>query len=469
MKKSIAGAALFVIAAALMMKLGGAQPRFDHELHARLFPVCGSCHEGIESGDVAAMYPSAQDCAQCHNGKDEEKIEWSGPQRVASNLKFVHADHFESAGEKDCEACHASKPGAQYMSVARARPETCLACHTDGQQGAGPVVHYAQTNDCAQCHVPLRAATGLGTAQIARFGQPRAHAAQDFLMLHSRTTVQDAANCATCHTTESCSRCHANAANVKVIASLGSNANVTGVVAGKKAVYPKPFDHTQRGFREQHGMLAEAGLESCSNCHTREGCQQCHRGNSAADAMAQLPLRNQAPGVSITRRGSAHPAGFAEAHGNTAGASGESCTSCHSEKFCSDCHQGADSRKFHPANFATRHAQAVYAADTDCASCHNRESFCQSCHNGLGLSANGQRTTQFHNGQSIWLLQHGQPARQNLESCTSCHTQSSCARCHSSKGGWGVNPHGSGNTSQKLGDKNQPQCLRCHFSGAMRN
>jgi hypothetical protein len=172
------------------------------------------------------------------------------------------------------------------------------------------------------------------------------------------------------------------------------------------------------------------------------------------------------PGVDLKSRArTAHPPGFANAHGTAAGAGGESCTSCHQQKFCSDCHQGADSKRFHPANFASRHAQSVYAGDGDCSSCHSRESFCQSCHTGLGLNSTGQRTTTFHDGQSLWLLQHGQPARQSMESCASCHTQSSCTRCHASnaKGGWGVSPHGSMDVA-KIKDKNQVVCLRCHLS-----
>jgi predicted CXXCH cytochrome family protein len=469
MKNSIASAILFLVAVILLIKLAGAEERFDHEKHANLFPLCTSCHEGIETGDQAMFYPKAADCGNCHDGKTERKTDWTAPHRVATNLKFEHTRHFDEAKDDDCASCHAKQGGAKRMSVARAQPETCLACHNKEQKGSGPVAHLSSANDCAQCHVPLREARHLPRVTVAAFPEPASHKGAEFLKEHARITVKDATTCATCHTSESCSRCHANAKDVKVIASLGSNETVTGIVAGKKAVYPTPADHREVGFYDQHGMLAEAGAQTCANCHTRESCQQCHSGRVGADAIAKLALRNVAPGVDLsTRRRAAHPANFAQAHGTTAGAGGESCTSCHADKFCSDCHQGSTSRKFHPANYASRHAPAVYAGENECASCHTRETFCQSCHNGLGLSANGQRTTQFHTGQSVWLLQHGQPARQNLESCTSCHTQSSCARCHSNKGGWGVSPHGSRIPGGKTADKNQVTCLRCHYSGTFK-
>ncbi|HEY0673273.1 MAG TPA: cytochrome c3 family protein [Longimicrobiales bacterium] len=467
MKKSIVTAILFILSVVLLIKLAGAEQRFDHNKHANLFPLCTSCHEGIETGAQAELYPSRESCANCHDGKVERKVDWQGPQRVASNLKFEHPEHFAEAKDSDCAACHAKSPGAKRMNVVRAQAETCIACHQK-DKGAAPVQHFAQNNDCTQCHKPLRDARALAGTQIAAFPQPPSHKQADFLQAHARTDLSGVASCATCHTAESCSRCHANARDVKVIAALGNNELVTGLVAGKKAVYPEPPDHKRAGFAESHGALAEANVQRCSNCHTREGCLQCHSGRVAADEIAALPLRDVAPGVDMPARGRVHPANFATAHGNTAGANGESCTSCHAESFCSDCHQGADSRKFHPANFVSRHAQAVYAGETECSSCHSRETFCQSCHNRLGMTANGERTTQFHTGQAIWLLQHGQPARQNLESCTSCHTQSSCARCHSSKGGWGVSPHGSAVPSGKLADKNQITCLRCHYSGTFR-
>jgi predicted CXXCH cytochrome family protein len=443
------------------------QDRFDHADHANLFPVCTSCHAGIESGDAAALYPTAADCARCHNGKTRREVEWKGPVRVATNLKFSHEVH-----QIECSSCHAKNGATERMQVARAKPEACFECHTPENQPTGPVVHLAATSECTMCHVPVKDARALAQQQIADFPQPPSHKEPGFLAGHKQATVTSAATCAVCHTKESCSRCHANAGSVKVIASLGSDERVAGLVASKKAVYPKPADHQRANFAAEHGTLAQSGIETCANCHTRDGCQQCHSGSSAADQLARLPVRvaGLAPGVALKKSSArtAHPPGFANAHGTTAGANSESCTSCHQQKFCSDCHQGADSRRFHPANFSSRHSDAVYSGDGECASCHNRESFCQTCHTGLGLNSTGQRTTTFHTSQSIWLLQHGQPARQNMESCASCHTQSSCTRCHATngKGGWGVSPHGSMNAS-KLKDKNQVVCVRCHLSGTL--
>ena len=466
-------AALILIATIVTATVRGvSQDKFNHAQHAKLFPVCTTCHAGIQSGDKTTIFPAPTDCARCHDGKRQDKIDYKQPAMTQSNLKFDHVDHaanLEGTKDNDCLTCHAKATPKKWMNVGRAAPETCIACHNNNRKITGPVVHLAMNNDCRMCHVALKDAQWLPQQRIAAFPKPPSHDANDFLAQHKTTTVAGAAKCATCHTQESCSRCHANAANVKVITALGSNAKVASIVADKKPLYPKPADHTQKNFRVLHGELASASVETCSNCHTRNSCQTCHSGSSAADALARLPVRvaGAAPGVDLRSKArNAHPAGFANSHAIVAGSNGANCTSCHQQKFCSDCHQGADSRKFHPANFSQRHAEAVYSAQSDCASCHNRESFCQTCHTGLGMNSTGKRATPFHNAQAVWLLQHGQPARQNMESCASCHTQASCTRCHATNanGGWGVNPHGSMDVAA-LKKSNQVTCLRCHKSG----
>jgi hypothetical protein len=119
---------------------------------------------------------------------------------------------------------------------------------------------------------------------------------------------------------------------------------------------------------------------------------------------------------------------------------------------------------FHPANYIVRHGADAYGGTRDCGSCHNTESFCKSCHQGSGLAARGRIDVAFHDGQPLWLLQHGEAARKGLEGCVSCHRQQDCTRCHSAAGGWGVNPHGAGFDAGRMSDRNQLVCGRCHVT-----
>jgi hypothetical protein len=139
------------------------------------------------------------------------------------------------------------------------------------------------------------------------------------------------------------------------------------------------------------------------------------------------------------------------------------CSGCHAQTFCADCHAGENKRRFHPANFAMRHSADAYGRETNCASCHNTEAFCRDCHREGGLASRGRLDVAFHTAQPLWLLQHGRAARQGLESCASCHEQRDCMACHSTTG-WGVNPHGRDFNADRMAKKAGVSCGFCHLT-----
>jgi hypothetical protein len=157
-----------------------------------------------------------------------------------------------------------------------------------------------------------------------------------------------------------------------------------------------------------------------------------------------------------------HAPGFLTEHGPSAAAGQLTCSGCHERKMCADCHDGEGRRRFHIPDFVVRHASDAYGRQRECATCHNTESFCRACHAGAGLRAEGRLDVAFHTGQPLWLLQHGQAARQGLESCTSCHTQRDCMQCHSALG-WSVSPHGPGFDGARMAKRNRAICRACHF------
>ncbi|HSR43481.1 MAG TPA: cytochrome c3 family protein, partial [Longimicrobiales bacterium] len=65
--------------------------------------------------------------------------------------------------------------------------------------------------------------------------------------------------------------------------------------------------------------------------------------------------------------------------------------------------------------------------------------------------------------EPLWLLRHGQAARQSLESCASCHTQRQCLQCHSTFGAFQVNPHGADFDARRAWERNPGVCLACHL------
>lgn len=472
---------------------GGA---FPHAVHAGLFPVCTGCHAGAAPGAKdAALYPGKEVCASCHDGKRQDPVDWTAPRAHGSNLRFSHSDHaaglVDAGLTADCARCHtpsgATTTKAAMIALTGAKPEVCLGCH----EHQAPA-HLAESARCRTCHVSLARATKLDSARLAALPMPPGHDAADFVLRHGPTEGVAKARCAICHTQESCTRCHMNAATVPPIAALESNARMVLAARGKPAKYPLPANH-DASWDASHGATARSAIQSCANCHAQQGCRGCHIGEGAQQQIARLPVATPGgpqgalavastkPAVSAKAtpagpsapralaftaptRNRAHPTGFAEAHGTAAASGSSTCTGCHARSFCSGCHAGSSKPVFHPANFMLRHAADAYGGSKNCGSCHNTESFCKSCHRGAGLTARGRIDVAFHTGQPLWLLQHGEAARKGLEGCTSCHRQQDCTRCHSASGGWGVNPHGPGFDAARASDRNQLVCARCHVS-----
>ena len=155
-----------------------------------------------------------------------------------------------------------------------------------------------------------------------------------------------------------------------------------------------------------------------------------------------------------------HAAGFLKAHPAQAAAGG-TCAACHARSFCVDCHQGQKSQ-YHPLNFVAQHGPESYSSDAQCTACHSTEAFCRTCHIRTGNGARERTKAAFHSAQPLWLLNHGQAARQGLESCAACHTQASCAQCHSATGGWGISPHPANFDARRAARLNSQSCLLCH-------
>jgi len=141
------------------------------------------------------------------------------------------------------------------------------------------------------------------------------------------------------------------------------------------------------------------------------------------------------------------------------------CRSCHTENSCVECHDGPGSPGFHPLNFLASHSTEAFGRVSDCTSCHNSEAFCRECHLNLGMEGRGDLVAPFHDSQTLWILSHPQAARQDLESCVTCHRQSDCLRCHSATSGLRINPHGPDFNPSGMADRNQGACILCHGSG----
>lgn len=470
-------AALLAMGAATLIGAGGhladrlAYDRFDHWQHRRVFPTCQGCHAGAQDS-TRSFWPAASDCANCHDGTIEKKVDWSPPTGPRpSNLRFNHLVHTRKAGERlsrdsvVCTSCHLAQ-GAPWMRVRRSEVPRCLACHGVKAE------HLAAANTtCGTCHLTLPEATALSRERIAHFPAPPYHFDASFPLAHadfaqpppgdSASHTGVSRSCATCHARDFCVSCHVNAPEVPAIQALAPDPRSLAIEVKLDA----PVSHAAPEFIKRHGQVVRRDPQSCAACHTRESCLTCHVAQPAVAVAMHAAGPGRGPGASVNRhRPTTHGDDFTDRHAPVASAAPRSCAACHARADCLDCHRpnAASAPGYHPAGFLSRHPASAYARETTCAECHNSGAFCSDCHQQAGLTARGALRGGFHDAKQNFLLGHGPAARQSLESCVSCHAERDCLTCHSALGGRRFNPHGPGFDADRMRRHNPQVCTVCH-------
>lgn len=436
--------------------MGLQEQSFPHETHEGLFPICSGCHTGVPANNFEEFFPSVELCNQCHTGDQTKTDFWSDREPREGNLSFAHGFHEAAFGTSapTCEACH-STPGGVRMAVSEdIQLETCWNCHsaTDHQVDA----------NCATCHIPL-AETNLSTERIARFQLPVDHAAPTFLMEdHGSLAGEGTARCATCHTSDRCVACHVDTEKEPIQAMQAAPEGM--VLPGTYARYQAPASHESKQWLEDH--RGSASRAECSTCHTSNDCMACHV-QPAPGVIGELMSAEEsvAPGVRVEGHApSSHESlFFMNTHSVLGASDGGQCATCHVERFCTECHDGPSNGGYHPSDFVARHPAEAFGQDAECATCHNTQAFCRSCHVEVGFASNGRLGAGYHDAESLWLLRHGQAARQNLETCASCHAQNDCTQCHSVAGAFKVSPHSPDFDAQAAWDRSPTTCLACHL------
>jgi len=204
--------------------------------------------------------------------------------------------------------------------------------------------------------------------------------------------------------------------------------------------------HQNTDWLGDHRVSAGKGGTNCSDCHAQSFCSECHFGGGVDVELRKLSYkRNYMP--------KNHRTDFISIHPIKAKDNPQTCTRCHTQKFCSDCHSkfsGSDLK------FKSHRRQFSDLPQNVAGSSHNGYSSkdCQMCH------PNGLLT------KHEWSADHAIEARRNLQSCQVCHSDGkTCLTCHSSKSGLRVSPHPrnwasiSGNFKSRSNGKT---CAICH-------
>jgi hypothetical protein len=225
-------------------------------------------------------------------------------------------------------------------------------------------------------------------------------------------------------------------------------------------------------------------MSACLQCHRdgsqERHCADCHLaklGGLIETTFAHGELVPARDGL-----GDQHGPGFAQHHEQQARQVGATCTACHDRSECVECHQGVvKPMDFHPGNYLLTHAVDARRGRPDCNACHRYESFCVGCHERSGLGTRG--VSKFDSNDPNHLFHpagwatagvgpnlHAQQARRNVTSCASCHREEDCLKCHTAEPGNTVraSPHPNGWRGslrcRAMDRANRRMCLRCHVT-----
>jgi hypothetical protein len=308
------------------------------------------------------------------------------------------------ADDNKCSTCHRTLASATALSDQRVGALPKLPSHaradfiaTHGAAAATAASTCATCHareSCERCHANAARVPAIGTlardARVARLvagkaiPAPADHRRAEFELEHGSAARASTARCAACHSRPSCEACHTGDGAKAVLDKLPGAAEAAGhgvrLRADRQPMAGKRDTTTHRvrvhpvDFARAHGTQVASGAMNCAGCHAQRYCADCHAGERT------------------TRR--YHPANFVSRHAPESYSRDTECSTCHStEAFCRDCHRqaglaaktGNRSLAFHTAQplWLVQHGRAARQQLSTCTACH-QQSYCMQCHSDVG-------------------------------------------------------------------------------------
>lgn len=295
-RRVAAAFAAFIVAWGVAVAVAGLVARSDRG-------CVSACHAkaGLARAHTSSSHAGVT-CAACHSAQGATGVIADG---LAMQRMFVGA-----------------VSGVDAIAQPLASDVSCRRCHARALkltvESRGIAVRHADFADvsCLQCH------GGTGHRRPQR--------------VYGRTQMQD---CTSCHKsgaedTDACDRCHVDAgeldpAQAQTVwrATHGPEWESThgaGDLSSCSSCHPRaycadchgtPIPHSSRWPVEHGKRLNAARRAACLRCHEAQWCADCH-------------------GVPIP-----HPTGFLALHGEMTARVGEPvCTACHTKTACDECH-----------------------------------------------------------------------------------------------------------------------------------
>ncbi|HEY1693480.1 MAG TPA: cytochrome c3 family protein [Polyangiaceae bacterium] len=354
-------------------------------------------------------------------------------------LRFNHAKHLSKDVGATCKTCHTKAfTSGSSQDVLIPKGTTCDACHSTDHGNTNAVKPGDDAmGQCGFCHLGYKPTDGNAVAELS---MPRAN-----LVFDHRKHIDHNIGCPQCH---------------------------------------GPVDQLELATRDQLPRM-----RGCFSCHemsdsasrgtAKSACDTCHlRGDSTGNGPTRIKSMFASGTLTPPRwlHNAEHTPDFIDRHKTVAADDSQFCANCHTENFCTDCHDGrVRPRNIHPNDYLNMHPVEARMEPQKCQSCHQEQSFCLDCHMRVGVSesspTNAKDSGRFHPPKSIWSDppmkpgSHGFEAERNLNACVSCHTERDCVACHGALGvGGGFDPHKNGfmgNCASQM-RRNPRPCLTCH-------
>ena len=360
-------------------------------------------------------------------------------------VRFNHKLHVGKDVGATCRTCHAAAYGSGSVSDRLLpSPLVCDSCHKSDHSDMNKVVAGPATTpngQCAFCHNGYKPSDGNAVAKMV---MPRAN-----MVFNHKKHVDRNIGCAQCH------------------------GAVQELELSTRDQLPR-----MRGCFGCHQMP-----DSAARGDAKSACETCHVRGQGGEAGRMKTMF--ASGVLMPPRwlhNAAHTPDFIERHKFVAGNDSQFCANCHSENYCTACHDGrVRPRSIHPNDYLSMHPIEARQASQKCTSCHREQSFCLGCHQRAGVSMTGptgaKDSGRFHPAKMVWSDaprkpgHHAYEAERNINACVSCHVERDCVICHGAQGiGGGFNPHKNGfagGCSTQF-RRNPRPCFVCHDPGSAR-
>jgi hypothetical protein len=398
-------------------------------------------------------------------------------------LRFFHDKHVVGMAKMNCTGCHADALTSTNAADTMMPPmEVCLDCHIleDAFDGAFP------PSDCTTCHTSYVTDPPVFDEDITQVTADNfrevdnapalLHIPAPNIKFPHKAHADAKIECAHCHgdmeqvqlatrhnlpTMDLCLDCHTSASDSPP--DTCDTCHVTEVDGRLKTAFSLPT-----APKSQLSAQPTTGRLSMINFDIPMPMGQDARGGQA---LLLMPTGRFRPDD--------HRFDYLEKHRRSASSDEAYCATCHTKAFCTDCHNGViKPTAIHPPGYAQLHAIDAYGDDTQCSSCHNRQDFCITCHQQVGLSPEkaafdaadykyhptGWVRTQGGDTDTGLQSEHAVAAQRNIGACASCHNESLCISCHSTQT-LTISPHPADWTSRcaSLFQRNNNACLKCHL------